>query len=282
MDYKCVSCGKVLKVPNEGSGNIVCENCRFEYEYADNYLRYECDHLLFKNHKKKYLLYKVLSNNAYLSYIFLKEASLSLPEREVVKNFKGFILSHINSGKILDIGCGTLDLPGYLDFKNKSQFEFFGIDPISEGSFKGVRVVGCAEYLPFQDNFFQAVVFGTSLDHVCLLEQTIAEAYRVLNKGGKVLVWMSDRSLSLKKKLKAKIKSIRQYRQDGYRKDKYFVYDNFTVLHVPEGAVDPFHSYNESPRKTIALMRKADFRYDEMIYKHENEIFLCFTKCKHS
>lgn len=62
---------------------------------------------------------KVLNNNGYLSYHFLKETSVSLPGRPQVLNFKKYILSQISHGKILDVGCGMLEIPGYLDFEKK-------------------------------------------------------------------------------------------------------------------------------------------------------------------
>jgi ubiquinone/menaquinone biosynthesis C-methylase UbiE len=103
-----------------------------------------------------------------------------------------FILSHIDSGRLLDVGCGLLEVPGYLDFEDKSKFEFFGIDPIEDRSFRGIRIVGCSEFMPFEDEQFDVLIFATSLDHVCSLGYTISESYRILVDGGKVMIWMSD------------------------------------------------------------------------------------------
>lgn len=278
MKYRCVKCHNPFFLPTEGTGSIACEQCSFPYQYEKNYLKYEFDSILFEAYKEKYLLNKVLNNNGYLSYIFLRDESLSLNGRDDVKNFRGYIQSHLSAGILLDVGCGTLRLPGYLNFEKKSKFEFYGLDPIDDRSFLGTRVVGCAEYMPFDDSQFDAVVFGTSLWHVCSLEKTMAECYRILNNGGKVLIWMSDRSRPWKKRMKRWLKKKFFNVKARYRSDKFVIYPNWTVFYVPEGAVDPFHSYKENPRKTVALMDTQGFQHNDIVFNNKNEVFLCFKK----
>jgi SAM-dependent methyltransferase len=267
-------------LPAAGAGTIVCQRCSFHYEYDKNYLKYEYDSILFETYKDKYLLNKVLNNNAYLSYIFLPDGSLSLAERDDVKNFRSYIQAYLSSGIILDVGCGIMPVPGYLDFEDKSNFEFYGLDPIDDKSFSGVRIVGCAEFMPFEDTQFNAIVLATTLDHVCSLERSIDECNRVLYSGGRLFVWMSDRSHLPTNRLKRwwEYKQINKLK--GYRSDKFFVYSNWTVLHVPEGAVDPFHSFNEDPQKIVSLLKAQGFQHNDMVYNNPNEVFLCFTKVR--
>ena len=188
MNYRCMQCGSAFAVPQAGEGEFACPSCAFSYRYGKNYLRYDSDRLLFDRLKEEYLLYKALSNNAYLAYLWIQEGSLSVSEREEVTHFRKYIQSHTDGGKLLDIGCGILERPGYLDFPEKERFEFYGIDPIDDRSFCGMRVTGCAEFMPFPDGFFDALIFATSLDHVCSLRQTIRESHRVLRQGGKCIV----------------------------------------------------------------------------------------------
>jgi len=293
MDYKCAQCGAMLIIPPNGEGNLACTYCGFIYTYSKYYLKYDFDKLLFKRFKKKYLLNKVLNNNGFLGYHFLQEGSLSLSGREDVSDFKKYILSQISQGKILDVGCGILDLPGYLDFERKDGFEFFGIDPIDDKSFKGVRITGCAEFMPFPDNLFDTLIFATSLDHVCSVERTIWEAYRVLSEGGKVIIWMADPSVTWTEKLRTKVVGlISNVRKPSspwvdvfniapstfLRVSNYAIYPNLTVLYVPKGAVDPFHASHESPRRIISIMKRAKFILYDKQYRHRNEVFLCFRK----
>ena len=278
MKYKCANCDYPLFIPSDLSGVVECKKCTYNYEYATNYLRYDFDNLLFKNFKKIYPLYKVLNNNGYLSYQFLPEASLSLIGRKDVDNFKNYIEFHISSGMILDVGCGVLELPAYLDFEDKSKYKLFGIDPIDDRSFSGMRITGCGEFMPFEDNQFDAVIFATSLDHVCSLKKTINESNRILSKNGKVLIWMSDRSEPLLSRIKnwfwIKIGSFRE----GYRKDKFAIYPNWTVFYIPNGAIDPYHYFREKPTYITRLMKKNGFRHEDTIYNNKNEVFLCFRK----
>jgi len=279
MQYRCASCRQPIDVPKMGGGLITCRSCKHQYDYAPNYLSYDFDSLLFKHFRKQYLLNKVLNNNAYLSYLLLKEGSISLPERQDVIHFKKFILSHIDSGRLLDVGCGLLEVPGYLDFEDKSKFEFFGIDPIEDRSFRGMRIVGCSEFMPFEDEQFDALIFATSLDHVCSLEYTISESYRILVDGGKMMIWMSDHRHSLlswgRSWLRTKIMNFKK----GYRTDKFVTYPNRTVLYRPRGAVDPFHAFLETRQKVISAMNQ-DFELVDSNYNNRDEIFLCFSKQK--
>lgn len=293
MDYRCVQCGVTVTIPSEKEGTVTCTSCGFAYRYGENYLKYEFDKLLFQQFKKKYLLYKTLHNNACLAYYTIQEGSLSLSQRDDVRNFKNYILSQIDRGKILDVGCGILDWPGYLNFKEKEGFEFYGIDPIDNRNFRGVRVTGCAEFMPFQDRFFDALIFATSLDHMCSLEETISESYRVLSKGGKLIVWTADPYISLNERVKTKVLGwIRKLRKPSLpwidvfhlapgtniRVDRFVIYPNFYVFHIPKGAVDPFHVSYESPQRIVALMKKAKFVLLDRQYNHKNEVFLCFRK----
>ena len=82
-------------------------------------------------------------------------------------------------GRILDVGCG--------DPKNSSQLfgagtEYVGVDPFSLHNFS-IRAM--AEFLPFADNSFDAVIFNTSLDHILDFRTAIGEASRVVRKGGR-------------------------------------------------------------------------------------------------
>ena len=91
-------------------------------------------------------------------------------------------------GKILDIGCGVLPLPIYMTYNEKAIW--YGIDPIVtdvERKFNFKNAV--AEDIPFDDEFFDAVVYATSLNHLCNIEKAICETNRVLKQNGYVILW---------------------------------------------------------------------------------------------
>lgn len=275
--YVCPQCK--LKIDNFLSQK--CMQCNLEFSYTERGFSYNHDELLFKNFKKKYLLNKVLNNNAYISYKFLQEGSLSLSGREDVERFKVYIQKSLPFEQeivILDIGCGLLEKPGYLDFETKNNITFYGIEPLAESNFFGHLITGTSEFIPLEDKSIDNIIFATSLDHVCSIETTIRESFRILKQEGKVVIWMSDQSKSFCKYIIDKLKVWRQNVIKGYRTDHYYVYPNYTVLEVPKGGVDPFHSFFESPKVIAKMFKKEGFASIDMQYNSKNEVFLTFQK----
>jgi len=277
--YVCPAC----KTSLEDLSKQECPSCHLSYKYQNSRFTYNFDELLFKNFKQQFILNKVLNNNGYISYQFLQEGSLSLPEREDVQRFKQYIIDHsgLKGSKaltILDVGCGLLEVPGYLDFENKTPHTFLGIEPIKESRFFGNLITGCSEFMPIASDSIDVVIYATSLDHVCSLEQTLRETFRVLKNKGKIILWISDQSSSLWGKIYNKYKILRENYSAGYRTDLYYVYPNYTVLGVPRGAVDPFHSYFESPEKIEKAFKKQGLNFEDQKYRHKNEVFMTFYK----
>ena len=98
----------------------------------------------------------------------------------------------IPDGICLDVGCGVLETPYYM--KVADSVEFFGIDPYKEVKRRTfVFKEGYAENLPWEDKFFDGVLFATSLDHVKSPAASISEAHRVLKDDGHLFVWVSLR-----------------------------------------------------------------------------------------
>lgn len=95
--------------------------------------------------------------------------------------------------KVLDIGCGNGMFRGrrakdvgitYIHSDNDT----IGIDPVVttyEDRFPIIR--GFSEELPFHNELFDCVVARSILDHVRDPERTIAEAWRVLRRGGRFI-----------------------------------------------------------------------------------------------
>jgi 2-polyprenyl-3-methyl-5-hydroxy-6-metoxy-1,4-benzoquinol methylase len=93
-------------------------------------------------------------------------------------------------GKVLDIGCAagqtTLTLK-----RHRPDLEFFGIDPMEEAieiaqkTCPGIKFeAALAEKLPFDDNFFDAVISIAAWEHVDNPRKVTAETLRVLKPGG--------------------------------------------------------------------------------------------------
>lgn len=274
--FQCITCHAPFD--NILKGSYTCAYCGERYEIGEDYLKSYFDKKLFDSFRKDYLLSKTLNNNGYISYQLLPEGSISLPNREDVIRFRKFLERNIFGKCILDVGCGVMDVPGYLMFDTSNAFDLIGLDPIDDNNFCGLRIVGCSEFVPLQDGSVDTIVFATSMDHVCNLRRTIAETRRLLSRNGRVLVWMGDRSATpverLKDWLKRRIKSLKL----GYSVDKYYVYPNWTVLAVPPGGVDPFHSYKETPKKIVTLFNQFGMRLCSEERHSNDELFLAFEK----
>lgn len=103
--------------------------------------------------------------------------------------------------KVLDVGCGN----GYvLSRYAKEGAETYGIDITETGiqicknrfefmNLKGNFVVGNAEELPFEDNFFDCVCSMGVLHHVPNTEKAVSEIHRVLKKDGRLIVMFYHR-----------------------------------------------------------------------------------------
>ena len=116
-------------------------------------------------------------------------SDLSTSDHRIAHHFRAFVAVH-GRGTLLDIGCGPLAKPLYLeDFPDRV---IAGIDPLagfSNHPFAFARSV--AEFLPWPEASFDTVVCATSIDHVYLLDVALDEIRRVLTPGGRLLRWTS-------------------------------------------------------------------------------------------
>jgi SAM-dependent methyltransferase len=99
----------------------------------------------------------------------------------------------LETGSCLDIGCGALPLPSYMS--SAPDVQFHGIDPyIGDKQRLFPFKQGFAEELPYADEFFDGVLFATSLDHCFKPCKATAEAYRVLKPEGYLFNWITIRN----------------------------------------------------------------------------------------
>lgn len=257
-----------------------CPKCGTRIQVTDATVAYDYLALLRAAFPRRYRLYKVLCNNGAVSYVELAAGSLSLPERKDVAEFGAFLGRFVHAGDgVLDIGCGPLPTPGYLQGLRAVGARLLGLD-VNPTEFQGFRITGCAEFLPLPEASVEVVVFATSLDHVCDLEATMREVRRVLPAGGRCCIWMSDRQPYWKQFFlrertftgvlrrvcidlpKQVVVNIRDGRRLFYgvlhyfTRSRYWDYENGSTFYCPPGAVDPFHSFFESPAEVTALAAK--------------------------
>jgi SAM-dependent methyltransferase len=105
-------------------------------------------------------------------------------------------------GQGLAIGVGTGRFAQALDVED-------GVDPSPEmrrrAQQRGIRVrAGTAEDLPYDDDQFDVALLVTTICFVDDVEQSLAEAHRVLAPGGALLIGMVDRESPLGQRYESK------------------------------------------------------------------------------
>jgi SAM-dependent methyltransferase len=133
-------------------------------------------------------IWSKLFENARVEYTERPNASLSVADNPGAELFRKYLLAEL-SGHVLDIGCGPLSLPHYLVGQNVDRIA--GIDPLPGAQHREFEFFqGFAEFLPWPNAEFDAVVVATSLDHVMSLDMAFAEIKRVLVPDGVLAMWV--------------------------------------------------------------------------------------------
>ena len=102
-------------------------------------------------------------------------------------------------------------------------------------------VQGLGEYLPFRDEWFDQVLFATSLDHMLVPRRALAEALRVLAPGGAINVWFGELDRP------PQGGAVRRARHrvgaviDRIRTEQPQEPEYLAALERPQGAIDKFH-----------------------------------------
>lgn len=253
--------------------------CDISFRLTEDTIIYDSNKLLYDFYKKDYFLNKSLNNNGTLGYELLPGGSLSLPERKDVKSFADFIHKHHTKGNVLDVGCGTMAVPGYLTKLVNTGCNFYGLEPIENTKFAWNKIIGTAEFIPLHNNFIDSAIVATSLDHVCNLDKSISEISRVTKNNGTLLIWHSFPILSPSVKRMNLVKRILDFLHISFDRLNYYYYkDQGVVFNIPRGAVDPFHREYIKSESIIKIARRhglfLEHRHD---YDGSSE-FLKFVK----
>lgn len=238
--------------------------CGYQFRLLPDGIVYDHELMLLNKFSKDFILNKALNSNGHLSYYLLPEGSISLSDRQDVQTFASYVNAFHKSGVILDIGCGPLEVPGYLLPLQDKGNDFYGVDPLPDIKFKGTKVIGCCEYLPFEDESVDTLIFSTTIDHVCNLNQTFKEASRVLKKGGKVICWHWYDNQPFEH-FKKRVKFFFD------RKKRYYPICNGITFVIPEGAQDPFHKRYIDPMHLVKLGKKHGLDNEDISTSNSKE-----------
>lgn len=110
----------------------------------------------------------------------------------------GKIMAQTGNGLFLDVGCGPVRLPGYMDASSDSIL-WMGIDPLFDDiarQFPFAQALG--EYLPFQPQVFDGVLYGYVLDHLADPLRSLERVRSIIKPQGKLYVWHDRRRVNLR------------------------------------------------------------------------------------
>jgi SAM-dependent methyltransferase len=124
------------------------------------------------------------------SYKSFPPGSCSTAAHAEADLFRAFLRPYLR-GLVLDVGCGPQPLPWYLTGYPLDLIS--GIDPISKPDDHAFHFVpGFGESLPWEDEQFDLVISGTTLDHYYLLDVGLREVFRVLRPRGHFAAWIAE------------------------------------------------------------------------------------------
>lgn len=185
-------------------------------------------------------IWKTLQSNGEMSYLNDPENNLGVGPRQDFIDFADFC--NFN-GTVLDIGCGPQKIPTHMDYcKNENVF-FVGLDPLTGEQPRDFAFIqGLAEYLPFQKNTFDQILFVTTLDHFIDPKLPLIQAKTVLKKTGSIFVWIGEKDKTAPPPI---IKS------EWYER-----------LVIPQGAEDRFHYKRISNTDFIQMVNQIGLHID--------------------
>lgn len=135
--------------------------------------------------------YLQCTENGKHSYDGLPTDSCSVYGHIGAGRFKMFLRRYLNlfeGAYVLDVGCGPQDVPLYLE--DYPVGLIYGLDPLKPfHQHPFAYSQGLCEHIPWNDDSMDIVIFGTSFDHLFLIDEALRECARVLKVGGFVIVW---------------------------------------------------------------------------------------------
>lgn len=173
---------------------------------------------------------EIFDNEAWATWNILQDNGVTTYNNDPLKNlgvgprqdFLDFAQFCNFKGAVLDIGVGPQKCPTHIQYTQRSDIFFVGVDPLAgeqPRDFAFVQALG--EYLPFKAGIFDQVLFVTSLDHFIDPVVALKEAKRVMKKKGEMCIWLGEKDKNAPKPAQSP--------------------DWYENLQIPPGAEDRFH-----------------------------------------
>jgi len=147
------------------------------------------------------------------------------------------LLNDIQKEKLLDIGCGT---GHWTDFFVRHGFQVTGVDSsesmlniAKRKNIKAQFILANSENLPFEDESYSIITSITMLEFVENQDKAIRELYRILKKGGWLIIGClnADSTIGMNKKKDEVLKHANLFRISDLKSMFY----QFKLLKINQG-----------------------------------------------
>jgi SAM-dependent methyltransferase len=188
----CPVCSADLPI-NDADNRVMCHGCKSTFikgRYVWNFIPKVIDWS-----SPMWQTWQQVQANGMVGYQCDPEHNLAVGTREDSQRFALFCNCR---GLVLDVGCGPQSWPSY--FKRAAGTTYVGVDPLIEdipGEF--IRLKALAEFLPFRNNVFDHILFGTSLDHFVDPAAALKTAAQVCKPAGEIDIWVGEKVASAPK-----------------------------------------------------------------------------------
>ena len=175
-----------LNVMRDAGGRIVAvRTLAGEYPVVNNIPCMVPD--LLKGAGREVTLWQKHQDRMWQEYQDGEEGVFSM-DNEVTR-YAGEIIALAGEGLFLDIGCGALPLPSYME-ASAGHGKWIGIDPFfGDVNRRFPFVQGQGECLPFRDQVFDGVLYASTIYHHMAPRQSLEHSHRVLKAQGQLYIW---------------------------------------------------------------------------------------------
>lgn len=136
---------------------------------------------------------------------------------KVFKQFRELTDSQNEMLRVLDIGCGFKPWNKLFD---REKTEYIGVDSDRERS--SADFIAAADRLPFEDNYFDALIYSEVLEHTSNLQDVLGEMHRVAKNNA--LVYISSPFVFPEHGIPCDYQRLtRYYYQEAFKNDEIIV-----------------------------------------------------------
>lgn len=182
----CPVCKSRLSI-TAAAKSVVCTNCRNSFAKGQHTWIFIPQGVTESS--PWWQMWQELQSNSIVGYKADPKQNLSVGERDDCRRFAKFCRFE---GLVLDVGCGPQPWPAYFDRARNATY--IGVDPLADDSpseFQKFTALG--EYLPFQADIFNHILFSTTLDHFVDPLAALEEAKRVCRPDGEIDIWLGEK-----------------------------------------------------------------------------------------